>query len=133
MGSSIYLAKVIGLYLVFAGVSLLIFKERFKKLFKEALSNGFFINFSGFISFILGLLIVVAHPYWLGDWSVLITLFGWLLLFQGFMRVYFPLHAIAWAKNLTQSKAGLLWVGWVALLVGLYLTYVGFSFRSFGY
>lgn len=130
MNSSIYLGKVIGLYLIIASFGLLICKDRFKKLFKDATVHPFFITFSGFLSLILGLLITVAHNYWAGNWSTIITVFGWLLLFQGFIRIYCPKYAIDWLKKITQSKAGLLWIGWIFLIIGTYLSYAAFSSLS---
>lgn len=130
METSIYLGKVIGLYLIISSLGLLIYKDRFKKFFKDATTHPFFIAFSGFLSLILGLLITVGHNDWYGDWTTMITVFGWLLLFQGFMRIFLPKYAIEWLKKTTQSKTGLLWIGWIFLIIGVYLAYAAFTFVS---
>ena len=133
MGISVFLAKIIGLYLVISSFALLIFKERFKKLFKDVISTPFFINFTGFWGIILGLLIVVSHNYWIDNWPTLITIIGWFILLQGFLRVYFPDYFIEWNKWLAKSNAALIWIGWIFLIIGAYLTYVGFAYSYYGY
>lgn len=133
MSVSVFLAKILGLYFVLSSIALLIFKDRFKKLFKEVSSTSFFINFTGFLGMLLGLLIVVSHNYWIDNWPTLITIIGWFILLQGFVRVYFPQYFIEWNKKVIQSNAGLVWIGWVFLIIGVYLTYVGFSYDYFGF
>ena len=133
MGISVFLAKVLGLYFVLSSIALLIFKDRFKKIFKDVISTPFLINFTGFMGMIFGLLIVVSHNYWVDNWPTLITLIGWFILLQGIFRVYFPKHFIEWNKKLAQSNSAFVWLGWIFLIIGAYLTYVGFSYSYFGF
>jgi hypothetical protein len=130
---SVFLAKVIGLYFILSSVALLIYKDRFKKLFKDVASTPFFINFTGFLGMIFGLLIVVSHNFWIDNWPTLITIIGWLILIQGFLRVYFPKCFADWNKKLVQSTVGLTWIGWIFLIIGVYLTYIGFSYSYYGF
>jgi hypothetical protein len=44
---------------------------------------------SGVLSFVAGLAVVRVHNYWAGDWAVLVTIFGWLLLVGGLVRTLF--------------------------------------------
>jgi len=133
MGISVFLAKIIGLYLVLSSFALLIFKERFKKLFKDVISTPFFVNFTGFWGILLGLLIVVSHNYWIDNWPTLITIIGWFTLLQGFLRVYFPDYFIEWNKWLVKSNSALIWIGWIFFIIGAYLTYIGFAYSYYGY
>jgi len=133
MGISVFLAKVIGVYLVLSSFALLIFRERFKKLLKDVASNPFFINFTGFWGILLGLLIVVSHNYWIDNWPTLITIIGWFTLIQGFLRVYFTDYFIEWNKWMAKSNTALVWIGWIFFVIGAYLTYVGFAYSYYGY
>jgi hypothetical protein len=59
-------------------------------------------------------------------WPVLVTLFGWFLVLQGIMRIYWPdtfAHYIK--KVLTKSRFMAISVVWLAL--GLYLIWVSFA------
>lgn len=45
---------------------------------------------NGTLLFIAGLAIVQAHNRWSREWSVLVTLAGWVLLFGGLYRMFAP-------------------------------------------
>jgi len=45
---------------------------------------------TGYITFLLGLMTVVAHNVWVADWRVAITILGWVTLFKGLEKVGFP-------------------------------------------
>ncbi len=55
---------------------------------------------NGTLLFVAGLVIVRAHNRWTPDWSVLITLVGWVLLLSALYRM--------WAPGAPQMQAGLL-------------------------
>jgi uncharacterized membrane protein HdeD (DUF308 family) len=46
------------------------------------------IYLSGVLMFIGGLVIVRVHNSWVRDWTVLVTLSGWFLLFLGLFRMF---------------------------------------------
>ena len=80
---------------------------------------------SGFLALIIGNLLVVSHNVWTADWRVIITIFGWLSLLKGVVRLFFPSIAIKNVDTLLRNKL------LVPLLVvfgalGLYLSYIGF-------
>jgi len=79
---------------------------------------------SGVLFFVAGLLTVRAHNRWSGGWPILITLFGWLAVGLGLVRMTFP-HAYI-ATNTTQGGAVLAIEG-ALLALGIFLTYKGYT------
>jgi len=47
---------------------------------------------TGYITFLLGLVTVIAHNVWVSDWRVAITILGWMTLLKGAMKIGFPDH-----------------------------------------
>lgn len=123
---SIFLAQVIGCYLFLVSLAMLIQQHRFKKTMTEFLGSAPLLTFSGFISLVIGLLIVIRHNIWVSEWPVLITLVGWITLLQGLMRIFFPDAFVKMMKDL-MAKTGYTLMCWIWLLVGVYLIWAGFT------
>ena len=126
MELSVFLAKVLGLYLVIVAPAALLNRRHFPRLIKEFSDSLAMVVLSGFVALVLGLLLVVSHNVWTADWRVIITLLGWLTLIKGVVRFAFP-HKVSRLSTAATSS----W--WAVVLVafftiGVYLTYKGFSY-----
>ncbi len=124
---SVFYAQVIGLWLFLIALAMLVHHARFKKIVHESLNNPGLMTFSGLVNLALGLLIVISHNIWVGAWPVVVTLFGWVLIFQGIMRIFWPEAFSKMMKDLT-VKTGYTIMCWVWLIVGLYLIWAGFVY-----
>lgn len=124
---SIFYAQVIGLWLFLIALAMLVHHVRFKKIVNESLTNPGLMTFSGLVNLALGLLIVISHNIWVRDWPIVVTLFGWVLIFQGVMRIFWPDAFGKMMKDLT-AKQGYTIMCWVWLVVGLYLIWAGFIY-----
>ena len=125
METSIFLAKVIGLFSVISATAVLVRYKKNLALEKEAVANPGAVALAGYAILILGVLLVVSHSVWTLDWRLVITIFGWLVLLKGVGRIFFP-EAI---KNLIEKKQHdrRFMIGEVVMIVvGLYLLYYGF-------
>jgi hypothetical protein len=123
---STFLALVIGLYLFFMSLAMLVHQQRFKKIIAEFLGNQPLLTLSGGLGMIFGLLIVISHNVWVASWPLLITLVGWITLIQGLARIFFPEHFVKVVKEM-QARVGYALMTWVWLLVGVYLVWAGLS------
>ena len=123
---SLFLAQVIGCYMLLISLAMLAHQQRFKKTMNEFVQNHALVVFSGGVSIVVGLLIVLSHNIWVAEWPVLITLVGWLMLLQGVMRVFFPDSFAKCMKDL-MHKTGYLLMSWIGLIVGIYLVWIGFK------
>ena len=59
----------------------------------------------GIFLFVAGLAIVRFHNRWTADWSVLVTILGWLLIVGGLVRMLFPLRLAQWLVTLPRVRA----------------------------
>lgn len=80
---------------------------------------------SGVLMFVAGLAIVRAHNRWARDWTVLVTLSGWLLLLLGLTRMFFA-SAYNRGAAATQPVVFMVLEG-VLFAVGLVITYRSYS------
>ncbi len=126
LGVSIFLARLLGIYLVIIALALFARKEQMRASIADFAKSLGLEVFAGAITLFLGIILVLAHNVWQLDWRVLITLLAWLTVLKGMCRLFFPAHLGRCAERLLNptvyySVAALL------LLAGLFLTLVGFS------
>ena len=126
METSIFLAKVIGLYLLIAGLMLLIRRGAVGEVIDDITRSPALVAFAGSISLAIGLLLVVSHNHWSRDWTVVVTLLGWLALLQGVIRLFYPEGVVRWAKTLASAGATGA-AGVIVFAIGGFLAYRGFS------
>ena len=101
MPTSILIARLIGPILVVVGLAGLINSKLLQDLGREALASRSLIFFAGILALLAGLAVVNTHNVWSSGWPVLITLFGWLAIAGGILRIGFP----GLTKSLAQEVA----------------------------
>lgn len=123
---STFLAQVIGSYLFFSALAMLVHQNRFKKTCNEILGNQVLLTLTGSLALIFGLVIVVEHNLWISEWPVLITLVGWVLVLKGLMKFFIPEIFVKLHKDLMGRGIHSL-ITWVRLAIGVILIWAGFS------
>jgi hypothetical protein len=78
---------------------------------------------SGMLMFVAGLAIVRAHNRWTVGWPVLVTVFGWLALLGGLIRMLFPIQLGQLALGLVLSTGVISAVAVVLLVAGAFLSF----------
>jgi uncharacterized protein YjeT (DUF2065 family) len=125
MGISIFLAKLIGLYFLILGVLLLFRKRQIEAACKEVSSSKGILSVSAEISLLFGLVIAIDHTVWEASWRGLITLLGYIMILKGIMRFAFPDKV---KKMFSKTMGNGYWLMVIIVLViGIYLTYCGFT------
>lgn len=128
MDISHLLARLFGLVLVVIYGGLLINQKFYTSIWQNLLQQPLLLFISGFMALVLGLIVIQVHSIWALDWRGLITFLGWLMVFQGTMRLVFPETVLKIVKKIIDNQNFLFIniVSVIMLLIGLYLTYVGF-------
>ena len=125
MELSFFLAKVMGLYLVLVVLAVAMNRKEYLKMLPRFIKNRSMSMFAGVFTLILGLLVVVSHNTWNSDWTVLVTLTGWLTLIKGVMYLFFPDAIARLGKKFNNKTAYAIWTP-IGLLWGGFLIYMGF-------
>jgi hypothetical protein len=124
MDISILLAQFWGALLVILSLELLLRKSALDNLFKRVNDKTFMI-ISGYLALIIGLVTVILHNIWVADWRVVITVFGWLSLVKGVVRIGFPeitpKAVRAFKNSLALMKVMLI----ITAILGAWLLWVG--------
>ena len=127
MNISKFLSKVIGLYLIIVSIAMLVNMPQFLIYVIKLINDAQSMFVAGFVTLILGLLMVVSHNIWQWHWRVIITIFSWLILIKGASIVIYP----EFIDHLSLLFVQNLKIAYIAagfdLALGILLSYFGFK------
>ena len=123
---SLFLARLLGPVFVAIAIGVLVNGAVFRAIAEESLRSHALIYLTGLFAITAGVAILLNHNGWVGDWRVLITLFGWIAALGGAQRIIWPQGtegAVRWsADNPTIFIiAGIIW-----LIIGGVLCFYGY-------
>ncbi|MBN1587848.1 MAG: DUF2065 family protein [Candidatus Omnitrophica bacterium] len=120
-------ARLYGPIVVVVAIGLLFQPAYYQKVLRDFKDSSALCYFGGILALFVGLLIVQYHNVWELHWSVLVTLIGWIALIKGVVLVVVPSSFEKWIDKYLQSSKALRIHGVAALILGMILSYFGFS------
>jgi len=90
LATSLFLAKLLGLYGVIVTAGVLLNQKSYQKVIEDLLKNAALVYLGGIFALFFGLLLVLFHNVWVLGWPVIITIMGWLGLLKGVWIIVFP-------------------------------------------
>ncbi len=130
MGLTIFLAKVIGAFMVIAGVSVLLKQKSLPSLVEQFLNNSPLRYFTGAVVLIMGLLIVASHNFWTSPEQIIISLVGWAALLKGASFMLLPENSFTGLAKILNNKNWLTIAGLAAIVIGGYLLSTWYTARA---
>jgi hypothetical protein len=115
---SIFLAKFWGWYLIFFFLILSLNPKRIRQIFED-LKDQKFVIITAFIAIIMGLLNILFHNEWDDNWTIIITLIGWIALFIGMSLFILPRQTISWINFINIKFFQVLYI--LLFLLGVFL------------
>ncbi len=126
--TTIFLGKLLGLYLVAISVGMLVNRRRTLATLDEMARSGPWMLFSGMVATAAGLAVVLGHNVWSGGaLPVAVTLMGWAALLKGVALLLVPAERMADAyKGIGFERFFHVWMI-VVLALGLWVTAMAFA------
>ncbi len=126
--TTIFLGKLLGLYLVAISIGMLVNRRRTLAALDEMARSGPWMLFSGMVATSAGLAVVLGHQVWNGGaLPVVVTLIGWAAFLKGVTLLLVP------AERMTDAYKGIgferFFYAWMAvvLAIGLWVTWLAFA------
>lgn len=94
------LAKVMGVYMIFGGLSGFIARDRWSAVLEDCQRSAGLTYIGGVFVFVLGVAIVLAHNIWTDLLSGFISLFGWVAAIEGLVFIAFPGPLLRWSASM---------------------------------
>ena len=131
MELSIYLAQLLGVYFIFAGILVILRQKALIPVVTEYGNNRPLLLALSFIELAAGLALIIGHQYYTFDWKGLITFAGWWMVVEAVL--YLTLSdarvrkMIKFFNNSTWYTLG----GALSIIMGIYLANAGFGLGFF--
>ena len=127
MQSSLVIAQILGPMYVIVAVGLWLNTPAYQRIFEEFFESPALAYLGGLLALIFGLVILAFHHAWSTDWTLIVTLIGWLALIKGSLLLVYPRAVIRLSRPLMAQPARLR--GWAAvpLALGLFFSVKGYG------
>ncbi|GGK52142.1 MULTISPECIES: hypothetical protein [Flavobacteriaceae] len=125
---SLFLAKFWGWYLIIFFFILSFNPKRIVQIIKDLEDQKFTILIS-FLSIIIGLLNILFHNLWKGDYRLIITIIGWFALLNGLALFIFPKNTISWINYMNIKFVQILYI--LLFFIGVFLLSMGYGIIFF--
>lgn len=126
MTQSHFIASLIGPVFLAVSGSMLLNRTTFQSMLRNLEDNLLLIMFAGIALLVTGIAIVLTHNIWHG-WPFLITLFGWIAIIGGLIRILFAPRMTDVAQKFADNDTLLNVAIAITLLIGLFFTGKGFA------
>jgi hypothetical protein len=115
MSTSVFIARLIGPIMLVIGLAVFANQSAFRAMAEEFLASRALIFLSGLLIMPVGLAIVLTHNIWAADGRVMITLFGWLNLIGGALRLAAPAYVMQTGRTMLKrphfvTVAAAIWI-----------------------
>ena len=127
MGSANFIAQIIGLLFCIDAVGVLVNTAFYRRIVEEFIESPALCYLGGILALFFGLFILNFNNAWTADWTVIITIIGWLSVVKGVLLIVFPNVYLQFANWMRMGDAMMRYMGIIYLLLGLFLTVKGFG------
>ena len=118
--------QVFSLVYLAIGIGILINPDFYKKLYEDFIENTSALYLGGIMALVIGYLLVTFHNTWTKDFSVIITVIGWIALIKGMLILVRPKVIIAITKAFVNNEKALKIEAVIVILIGLLFSFLGF-------
>jgi hypothetical protein len=118
-------ARIFGPYLVIIAGTAALRPTDMRSLLSGFESNPLWSWMAGAFILLFGLTVVALHAHWRGAVAIIVSVVGWLVVIKGMFLVAFPHTYLSMVDSAIGAMPWWRGAAVVEVLIGLYLTYVG--------
>ena len=127
MNSAILIAKILGPTYLIIGLGILRNGALLSAVIRDFAESPALLYLSGVLSLLIGTWIVRIHSAWNADWTLVITLLGWIAIIRGAVRLLAPEWSQATMLASAERSPLIQIAGAAALVLGGILTAGGYG------
>ena len=126
METSIFIARIFGLCYLIIGTGFMINRKAFQQVMDDFCKNAALVFYGGILALVIGVVIILTHNVWVANWTVIITIIGWIALIKGIWIIVFP-NTVSRFMQAYRKNESLPMIHSIAVIIfGAVLTFFGF-------
>ena len=129
METSVFIARIFGLCYLIIGAGFMFNRKAFGQVMEDFCKNAALVFYGGVLALVIGVVIILTHNVWVANWTVMITIIGWLGFIKGIWMIAFPDTVPAFMQAYKKNESLLTVHSIGALILGVVLTFFGFYAR----
>lgn len=122
--------QVFSLMYIAVGIGILVSPRFYRKLIEDYVETSSSLYFGGLLALTVGYLLVAFHNTWTKDFSVIITIVGWISLIKGLLILIRPKIMIELTKAIMSKRKYLKIQAVIVIIIGLIFSFFGFCSKS---
>jgi uncharacterized membrane protein len=126
METSVFIARIFGLCYLIMGAGFLFNRKAFQRVMEDFCKNAAVVFYGGLLALVIGAVIILTHNVWAANWTVIITIIGWLAFIKGIWVIVFPDAVSKFMQAYQKNKSLQIFHPVVALILGVVLVFFGF-------
>lgn len=126
MENTFLIAKFMGPPMIAAGFAMLVSRQGMRAVFDDFMESPALIFTAGFMAMLIGLAILIFHNHWVAGWPVIITVYGWMALVAGIVRMVAPGVVRKMGAAFMKNDAMLVIAAVMNMGLGAFLSMMGF-------
>lgn len=126
METPVFIARIFGLCYLIIGAGFVFNRRAFQQVMEDFCKNAALVFLGGMIALVIGVVIILTHNVWVANWTVMITVIGWLGLIKGIWMIVFPNSVSKFMQVYQKNESLPIIHSIVALVLGAVLTFFGF-------
>jgi hypothetical protein len=121
------LATFLGLYMLAAGVGLLVNRQAYETVIAELRANAALGYMTAILAFVIGAVIVALHNLWTGPTAIIVSVIGWAALIEGVAMLAVRDRFLALVGAIPLNPPVAVGLGAFTVVLGLWLLYAGLA------
>jgi uncharacterized protein YjeT (DUF2065 family) len=121
-----HIFQILGIAYLAVGIGILVNPDFYRKLITDFMENPPAVYLGGLVALVIGYLLVTFHNIWVRDWSVLITIIGWIALIKGLFLLVLPKVSVKICNTLGGMERFLTVEATVVIILGVLCGWLGF-------
>jgi hypothetical protein len=127
MQISILIARFLGPFFIVVALGILFNLKYYQKVMEDFFKNTALLYVGGIIALLLGIFLVMFNNFWVLDWTLIITIIGWLSIVKGICLIVLPQAMAKISKAMMKNTAILVVHLIVVFAIGVALLVKGYS------